>query len=32
MLSSRERRCLHDMIATTVVLHDPNKVLDQQPV
>ncbi|HEY2579994.1 MAG TPA: RDD family protein [Streptosporangiaceae bacterium] len=28
MLSNKERRCLHDMIATTVVLYDPNKVLD----
>jgi uncharacterized RDD family membrane protein YckC len=27
MLSGKERRCLHDMIATTVVLYDPNKVL-----
>jgi uncharacterized RDD family membrane protein YckC len=32
MLSSRERRCLHDMIATTVVLYDPNKVLDARRV
>jgi uncharacterized RDD family membrane protein YckC len=27
MLSTRERRTLHDMVAGTVVLHDPNKVL-----
>lgn len=27
MLTNRERRCLHDMIAGTVVLHDPHKVL-----
>jgi uncharacterized RDD family membrane protein YckC len=27
MLTSKERRCLHDLIAGTVVLHDPNKVL-----
>lgn len=27
MLSTRERRTLHDLIAGTVVLHDPNKVL-----
>lgn len=26
-LSTKERRSLHDMIAGTVVLHDPNKVL-----
>jgi uncharacterized RDD family membrane protein YckC len=32
MLSNKDRRCLHDMIATTVVLYDPNKVLDSQPV
>jgi uncharacterized RDD family membrane protein YckC len=32
MLSSKERRALHDMIATTTVLYDPNKVLDQQVV
>jgi len=30
MLSNKDRRCLHDMIATTVVLYDPNKVLDAQ--
>jgi uncharacterized RDD family membrane protein YckC len=27
MLTSKERRCLHDLVAGTVVLHDPNKVL-----
>lgn len=27
MLTSKERKSLHDMIAGTVVLHDPNKVL-----
>jgi uncharacterized RDD family membrane protein YckC len=27
MLTSKERRSLHDLIAGTVVLHDPNKVL-----
>lgn len=27
MLSTRERRTLHDLVAGTVVLHDPNKVL-----
>lgn len=27
MLTSRERRCLHDLVAGTVVVHDPNKVL-----
>jgi uncharacterized RDD family membrane protein YckC len=27
MLTTKERRCLHDMIAGTVVLYDPNKVL-----
>jgi uncharacterized RDD family membrane protein YckC len=27
MVATRERRCLHDMIAGTVVLYDPNKVL-----
>lgn len=27
MLTSRERKCLHDKIAGTIVLHDPNKVL-----
>ncbi|HEX3840461.1 MAG TPA: RDD family protein [Acidimicrobiales bacterium] len=30
MLSGRERQCLHDLIAGTVVLHDPNKVLANQ--
>ena len=30
MLATKERRCLHDMIAGTVVLHDPGKVLTQQ--
>jgi uncharacterized RDD family membrane protein YckC len=27
-LATRERRALHDYVAGTVVLHDPNKVLD----
>ena len=27
MLTSKDRRCLHDIIGGTVVLHDPNKVL-----
>jgi len=27
MVTSKDRRCLHDIIAGTVVLHDPNKVL-----
>jgi uncharacterized RDD family membrane protein YckC len=27
MLSGKEHKCLHDMVAGTVVLHDPNKVL-----
>ena len=27
MLSSKDRKSLHDMIAGTVVLHDPNKIL-----
>jgi uncharacterized RDD family membrane protein YckC len=26
-LARRDHRCLHDLIAGTVVLHDPNKVL-----
>jgi uncharacterized RDD family membrane protein YckC len=26
-LATRERRTLHDMVAGTIVLHDPNKVL-----
>ena len=29
MLATRERKSLHDLIAGTVVLHDPNKVLAQ---
>jgi len=29
MLTNAERRCLHDMIASTVVVYDPNKVLPQ---
>jgi uncharacterized RDD family membrane protein YckC len=28
-LSTRERRALHDVVAGTVVLHDPNKVIPQ---
>jgi len=31
MLSTKDRRCLHDMVAGTVVLHDPNKVLASGP-
>jgi uncharacterized RDD family membrane protein YckC len=31
MLTRPDRRCLHDLIAGTVVLHDPNKVLVSQP-
>jgi uncharacterized RDD family membrane protein YckC len=31
MLSRPDRRCLHDLVAGTVVLHDPNKVLSGQP-
>jgi len=27
MLSSKDRKSLHDMVAGTVVLYDPNKVL-----
>ena len=27
MLTRSDRRCIHDLIAGTVVLHDPNKVL-----
>ena len=27
MLTNKDRKCLHDMIAGTVVLHDPGKVL-----
>lgn len=27
MLATRERRCLHDMVAGTVVLYDPGKRL-----
>jgi uncharacterized RDD family membrane protein YckC len=27
MMTSQDRKCLHDMVAGTVVLHDPNKVL-----
>ncbi len=27
MLAAKDRKCLHDLIAGTVVLHDPNKVL-----
>lgn len=27
MLTRPDRRCLHDLVAGTVVLHDPNKVL-----
>jgi uncharacterized RDD family membrane protein YckC len=31
MLTRPDRRCLHDLIAGTVVLYDPNKVLVAQP-
>jgi uncharacterized RDD family membrane protein YckC len=31
MLTRPDRRTLHDLVAGTVVLHDPNKVLAQQP-
>ena len=31
MLSRPDRKTLHDMVAGTVVLYDPNKVLAQQP-
>jgi uncharacterized RDD family membrane protein YckC len=30
MCTRNDRRCLHDLIAGTVVLHDPNKVLSNQ--
>jgi uncharacterized RDD family membrane protein YckC len=30
MLTRPDRRCLHDLIAGTVVLYDPNKVLATQ--
>ncbi|HUY10031.1 MAG TPA: RDD family protein [Candidatus Dormibacteraeota bacterium] len=29
MLTNAERRCLHDMIAGTVVVYDPSKILPQ---
>jgi hypothetical protein len=31
MMSGRERKSLHDHIAGTVVLRDPNKVLATRP-
>jgi uncharacterized RDD family membrane protein YckC len=31
MLTRPDRRCPHDLVAGTVVLHDPNKVLAGQP-
>jgi uncharacterized RDD family membrane protein YckC len=31
MVSSPKRQCLHDLIAGTVVVHDPNKVMASQP-
>jgi uncharacterized RDD family membrane protein YckC len=31
MLTRPDRRCLHDLIAGTVVLYDPNKVLANRP-
>ena len=27
MLTRNDRQCIHDLVASTVVLHDPNKVL-----
>jgi uncharacterized RDD family membrane protein YckC len=30
MCVNRDRRCIHDMIAGTVVLYDPNKVLENR--
>lgn len=30
-LVTKERRAIHDYVASTVVLYDPNKVLDRQP-
>jgi uncharacterized RDD family membrane protein YckC len=30
-LSTKERRTLHDLVAGTVLLHDPNKVLESKP-
>jgi uncharacterized RDD family membrane protein YckC len=27
MLTSQKRQCLHDLVAGTVVVHDPDKVL-----
>ncbi len=32
MLTSRDRKCLHDYVAGTVVIHDPNKVLANRQV
>jgi uncharacterized RDD family membrane protein YckC len=29
MLTTPERKCLHDMVAGTVVLYDPSKMLGQ---
>jgi uncharacterized RDD family membrane protein YckC len=31
MLSTKDRKCLHDMVAGTVVLYDPGKVLASRP-
>lgn len=31
MLTRADRRCLHDLVAGTVVLYDPNKVLANPP-
>jgi uncharacterized RDD family membrane protein YckC len=31
MVTRKDRQCLHDLIAGTVVLHDPNKVLAPKP-
>jgi len=31
MLTRRDRQCLHDLVAGTVVVHDPNNVLAPKP-
>jgi uncharacterized RDD family membrane protein YckC len=31
MCATRERKCIHDFVAGTVVLHDPEKILAAQP-
>jgi uncharacterized RDD family membrane protein YckC len=30
MLTRQDRRCLHDLVAGTIVVHDPNKVLENK--